>query len=185
MAIVKFYGSLKQYGDKYKIEADTASEAMNCLYQQIKGLRKQIIDGYFRVRIAKTDLSEETIQFGLHHKLKRNDVIHVVPVINGAKSGLFTVIAGAVMVTAGAVAMFGFGQPWGASLMAAGVGLMIGGIAQMLTKIPKTSSDDSNTNNNTSFSNLDNTIGQGLPVPVCYGEMLIGSRVLSQGIETI
>lgn len=183
MAIVKLYGSLKQFGNKYKIEAETGAEAMNCLYEQIKGLRKQIIDGFFRVRIAKCDMTEESIQFGLAHKLNENDVIHVVPVIAGAKNGgLFSVIAGAVMVVAGS---FLWSTPFGAPLIAAGIGMMIGGVAQMLTKIPKTDGlDGSSVNNNTSFSNLDNTIGQGLPVPICYGEMLIGSKVLSQGIET-
>lgn len=72
----------------------------------------------------------------------------------------------------------------GYPLMAAGLGLMIGGVAMMLTKLPKTDkSADGGTNKNTYFSNLDNTIAQGAPVPPCFGKIKIGSKVLSQGLE--
>lgn len=63
---------------------------------------------------------------------------------------------------------------------------MIGGVAMMLTKLPQTDkSAEGGINKNTYFSNLDNTIAQGAPVPLCYGQIKIGSKVLSQGIETL
>ncbi|MCJ1188894.1 tail assembly protein, partial [Escherichia coli] len=34
------------------------------------------------------------------------------------------------------------------------------------------------------FSSLDNMIAQGNPLPVLYGEMRVGSRVISQSIST-
>ncbi|EES9324392.1 tail assembly protein, partial [Escherichia coli] len=37
---------------------------------------------------------------------------------------------------------------------------------------------------NTYFSSLDNMIAQGNPMPVPYGEMLVGSRRISQDIST-
>ncbi|EJK6504663.1 tail assembly protein, partial [Escherichia coli] len=36
----------------------------------------------------------------------------------------------------------------------------------------------------TYFSSLDNMIAQGNPMPVPYGEMLVGSRRISQDIST-
>lgn len=184
MATVKFYGNLKQYGDKFKMSADTAAQALNGLYAQVSGLKQSIMDGYFRVRINKQDVTEDTLQFGLHSKLPEDAVIHIVPRIAGNKNnGMFSVIAGAVMVIAGA---FLWWTPVGAPMIMAGVGLMISGVAQMLTKIPKTGElSDGVTNKNTAFSNLNNTIAQGSAVPLCYGKMMIGSKVLSQGIETL
>ena len=89
-----------------------------------------------------------------------------------------------MLVVAGAVLTY-FGQGWiGVPMIGAGVGMMMGGIAMMLTKTPKTNKDDGGSNNNTSFSNLDNTIAQGQPLPLCYGRMMIGSKVLSQGLMT-
>ena len=183
MAIVKFYGNLKQYGDKFNMSVETAAEAMNGLYCQIKGLKKQIMDGYFRVRINGVDMNEENLQFGLHCRIPQDSVIHIVPKIEGAKGGAFSFIAGAVMFVVGAIFYW---TPVGYPLMAAGLGLMIGGVAQMLTKLPKTDkSSGGGTNKNTYFSNLDNTIAQGSPVPLCYGLTKIGSKVLSQGLETL
>ncbi|THB01405.1 tail assembly protein, partial [Citrobacter freundii] len=37
---------------------------------------------------------------------------------------------------------------------------------------------------NTYFSSLDNLVAQGNALPVLYGEMLVGSRTISQEIST-
>lgn len=184
MAIIRFYGNLKQYGDKFTMSVETAAEALNGLYCQVKGLKKQIMDGYFRVRINGVDMNEDNLQFGLHSRIPQDAIIHIVPKVAGAKGGIFSFIAGAAMVVAGVIA--GVETGTGFALVAAGVGLMLGGVAQMLTKLPKTDNLSSvESNKNTYFSNLDNTIAQGAPVPLCYGQIKIGSKVLSQGIETL
>jgi predicted phage tail protein len=183
MATVKFYGDLKQYGDKYKINANTAAEALNCLYFQIKGLKKRILDGYFRVRINGIDMNDNNLQFGLHNRISHNAVIHIIPKTEGAKGGAFSFIAGAVMCIVGAIFYW---TPFGYPLMAAGLGLMIGGVAMMMTKTPKmqdATNDDGK--KSTSFSNLGNTAAQGAPVPLPYGEIMVGSKVESQGVETM
>ena len=179
MAIVRLYGNLKQYGDKFNMSVDTAAEALNGLYCQIKGLKKRIMDGYFRVRINGVDMNEDNLQFGLHSRIPQDAVIHIVPQVAGAKGGFLSAIAGAVMVVVGAWT----GQYW---LVGMGVGMMVGGVAQMLTKMPKTDKlKEGMANKNTYFSNLDNTIAQGAPVPVIYGQPKIGSKVLSQGLEVL
>lgn len=45
MAVIKLYGDLKQHGDKFKINANTASEALSALYYQISGFRQKIVSG--------------------------------------------------------------------------------------------------------------------------------------------
>ncbi|GAA5104555.1 tail assembly protein [Orbus sasakiae] len=190
MAIIKFYGNLKQYGDKYKISADTAAEALNCLYIQVKGLKQDIMNGYFRVRVNKKDISEKTVQFGLRSKIPQDAVIHIVPATTGAKNGgVFQVIAGAVLFVAGAVISYvsvGTLAQFGVSMMFAGAGMMLGGVAQMLTKTPKLDhSLGESGKKSTSFSSLSNTIAQGAPIPLIYGQVMVGSKVLSQGLETM
>ncbi|EFD1376141.1 phage tail assembly protein T [Escherichia coli] len=67
-----------------------------------------------------------------------------------------------------------------------GSAMALGGVAQMLApkaKTPEYKSTD-NGKQNTYFSSLDNMIAQGNPVPVPYGEMLVGSRRISQDIST-
>ena len=36
-----------------------------------------------------------------------------------------------------------------------------------------------------SFSGVQNTSRQGVPVPVVYGEVLVGSVVISAGVDTV
>lgn len=185
MAIIRFYGDLKQFGTKFNMNVDTAAEALNGLYLQIKGLRQNIMNGYFRVRINGQDITEQTLKLGLHAKLTDNAIIHIVPRVVGAKkAGIFNCIAGALLVVVGVVASY-YSGPLGSSIIASGLSLMAGGIAMMLTKLPSQPNPEETINKNTFFSNLDNTIAQGSAVPLCYGTMKIGSKVLSQGLEAL
>lgn len=183
MAKIRLYGYLKQFGDKFDMNIETAAEGLNGLYCQIAGLRQRIIDGWFHVRINGVDITDENLAVGLHSRLPENAVIHIVPHVAGAKSGgIFGFIAGAALVVGGLIVGVSTGIGFG--LVAAGAGLMLGGVAQMLTPLPKTEKRDSENSRNTYFSNIDNTMGQGFPVPLTFGTILIGSHVLSQGIET-
>lgn len=183
MAKICLYGDLKQYGDKFDMNIETAAEGLRGMCCQIKGLQQRIVDGWFRVRINGVDMTDDNLQFGLHSRLPENAVIHIVPKVAGAKNGgVFQFIAGAVMVVVGALTSWCGG--W--ALIAGGIGLMVGGVAQMLTKTPKTDkAKEGLSNKNTYFSNLDNTIAQGAPVPLIYGRIKIGSKVLSQGLEVL
>ena len=70
--------------------------------------------------------------------------------------------------------------------MSAGVGLVAGGIAQMLARPPKLDNEQrgQKAGRNTAFSHLANTAAQGQPVPLAYGLVYAGSRVASQGVES-
>lgn len=183
MATVCFYGDLQRYGRRFKLEVTTAGEALRALITQIPGLRQHMMNDYYRLRIAGQDINEPGLKSGMATPLPDEAVIHIVPRAVGAKNGgIFSVVLGAAMIVAGALtSIAGLGMP----LMVSGAGMLLGGIATMLTKMPKTMRvDENNKNNNTSFSNLDNSIAQGACIPLCYGEMRVGSKVLSQGLST-
>lgn len=189
MAIIRLYGHLKQFGDKFIVHADTAAEALNCLYEQINGFKKEIIDGQFRVRISGNDMNDKNLNHGLHSIMSANkkNVIHIVPAVSGAGGrllGSLAIVAGIALVGLGVFG--GFSAIVGVSLIAAGAGLMLGGLAAMLIKPPNIDGgNNGKNNNNTSFSSLDNSIAQGSGVPLCYGEVMVGSRVLSQGLQAL
>lgn len=124
--------------------------------------------------------------------------IRIAPVVQGSKSGggLQTVL-GVVLIAAasyftgglaaGGTTLFGAGAAgttWGAVGMV-GMSLAIGGVAQMITgqqaKIDSSEAADNQPSYN--FSGIKNTITQGNPVPLCYGEMTTGSAQLSLGIR--
>lgn len=142
------------------------------------------------MRIAGEDVSEDTLSTRLHEPLPPGAVIHIVPRMEGAKSGgIFQVVLGAVAIAAafwtGGASM----AAWGAlstGLFTAGASMMLGGVAQMLTPQPKAPSMHSadNGKQNTYFSSLDNMVAQGNPLPVAYGEVMTGSRRISQELST-
>ncbi|SUB58960.1 Phage-related protein, tail component [Phocoenobacter uteri] len=74
----------------------------------------------------------------------------------------------------------------GVALIATGIGMIAGGVAQMLTKTPEMGqSNDTEKKQSTHFSNLSNMTAQGRPVPLAYGKIRTGSLVISQGVETV
>ncbi|EBE8076701.1 hypothetical protein FT926_13675 [Salmonella enterica] len=67
-----------------------------------------------------------------------------------------------------------------------GASMILGGVAQMLAPKPKMSEmrQTDNGRQNTYFSSLDNMVANGNTLPVLYGEMQVGSRVISQEVST-
>lgn len=183
---VKFYGYLRKFGNDFKlVDVANSSEALNALYCQINGLRKAIqTHRFFKVKLGKRYFTMPTIRDDVMQEVADGDVLHVIPVIGGS--------GGAVQFVVGAVlAVVGYAFGWtgiGAVVGTIGVGLMASGVAQMLTKTP--SPDNPNRNEtekkqSTSFSNLQNLVAQGRPVPLAYGRIMVGSLIIGKGVETL
>lgn len=190
MVTVRFYGTLKQFGTTFKLEVKNTAEALRALTSQIPHLRQFIQQGLFTVRIAQQYIDNRYLEKGLYYTLKENDVIHITPVLKGAKrGGVFGVIAGVAMIATalvlsplvlGAVAA---STAW--TISAVGASLLLGGVAQMLTKQPNMPSvSEKEKKNSTAFSNLSNMASQGKSMPLAYGRIRTGSMIISQGVET-
>lgn len=190
MARFCLHGDLKRFGSRFDLCIRTAAEGLHALYLQIPGLRQRIQEGWYQVRIAGRDATPDDVTARLHEPLPAGAVIHIVPRMEGAKSGgAFQFIAGAVMVVAGAIISYasaGTLSAFGVGMMKVGAVMMVGGVVQMLTPMPKTPSTSHADNGKASvyFSSVDNMIAQGNPVPIPYGEIMCGSRVISQEITT-
>jgi predicted phage tail protein len=93
--------------------------------------------------------------------------------------------AGAVGVGAGITIA---GVALSTILFGVGISLVLGGVAQLLTPTPKvlTGGDtEQDPRKSYSFSGIQNTSRQGTPVPIVYGETIVGSIVISAGIDTV
>jgi predicted phage tail protein len=66
-----------------------------------------------------------------------------------------------------------------------GASLVLGGVAQLLTPTPSITTDEGDPRKSFSFSGIQNTSRAGVPVPVVYGETLVGSVVISAGIDIV
>ncbi|WP_370611605.1 tail assembly protein [Citrobacter meridianamericanus] len=188
LARLRLHGDLQRFGRNFDLSIKTGAEAIYALSVQIPGLRQKLSDGWYQVRIAGQDVDENGLSARLHEPLPEGAIIHIVPRMAGAKSGgLFQVVLGAALI---AVAWWNpLGWPGAAAvsgMYAAGAGMVLGGVAQMLAPKAKTPSmkQTDNGRQNTYFSSLDNLAAQGNALPVAYGEILCGSRVISQEIST-
>jgi predicted phage tail protein len=65
---------------------------------------------------------------------------------------------------------------------------LLGGVAQLLTptpKVPQGADGQDDPRKSYSFSGVQNTSRAGTSVPIVYGETLVGSVVISAGIDTV
>lgn len=191
MVNVRFYGSLKQFGTEFRLDCKTPAEVVQALTSQIPKLRQFIQQGLFTVRVGRDYFDNRYLEQGLNKKLKDDATVHFTPTLKGSKrGGLFGVIAGvALIATAFALGPLGFSIIGAnAAWMVGGLGasLLLGGVAQMLTKMPSMSTGkDAEKKQSTSFSNLSNMAAQGRPMPLAYGRIRVGSLIISQGVETM
>lgn len=129
--------------------------------------------------VVKKDEDETYItdEMGAERNMPEDCEVHITPVVEG--SGRFgQIILGIVLIVVGVY----FNQPW---LWQAGVGLVIGGVAQLLMPTPKiddyTKADRAENQPNFVFNGAVNTYEQGGPVPLVYGRTKAGSVVISAG----
>ncbi|WP_044470452.1 tail assembly protein [Mannheimia massilioguelmaensis] len=191
MITVKFYGNLKKFGSDFKLEVKDTAEAIRALCTQIHGLRETLRDGIYKVRIGKQYLDNSALEKGLFYRLKKGQTITFTPVIQGAKGGgIFQAVLGVALIGIAMFAPLGLiGGMAGSNLIGSiGIAMTLGGVAQMLTRTPNMSSGTGNETekeSSTAFSNLNNLVAQGKPVPLAYGLIRTGSLVISQGVETV
>ena len=124
----------------------------------------------------------------LHEPLPAGAIIHIVPRMEGAKDGgFFQMVLGAALIGLAFWNPAGFfGAEALMGMYGAGASMVLGGVVQMLTPQQKTPSRNQTDNGKASvyFSSVDNMVAQGNPVPIAYGEIMTGSRVISQEITT-
>lgn len=187
LTMILLSGSLaKAFGRQHfrKLETGTVVEAFSALKHTLLGFEDFIRESARRgLRFAifrnRENVSESEFT------LSGTTEIRIVPIIAGSKNGgLFQTIIGITLIVVGIV-VTPFSGPVGAALISTGIAMTIGGVVQMLSPTPKTGSqeDQASTENKPSylFNGAFNSTQQGLPVPVIYGQMLVGSSVVSIG----
>jgi predicted phage tail protein len=193
---IKLYGALAKFIGQRVLEADvaTAAEAVRFLLANWPELEAHMSNQHYRVSIGTYDLTA-----GELHDPAGAAPISFVPVMAGAGAGL-RIIAAVALIAASfffpaaapaAAALVIGGSTFtavGAAIFFAGVSLLLTGVAQLLTPTPKlTQGADSegDPRKSFSFSGIQNVSRAGVPVPAVYGETLVGSVVVSAGIDIV
>jgi len=206
MKVVKVYGALKErLGGQGTFELDVfnAAEAIKALCANFSGLDKWLVDSgndgiVYKVLLGETEVGEDNLE-NLFVPWSAKETFHITPVLAGSGGGFGRFMVGALMVGAvlatGGIAagglsfstgLFGakvLGMSLGSMVGWMGVSLMLGGISQMLTPVPKAPPEATKLQS-FSFSGIQQTAQQGGAIPIIYGKCFVGSAVLSAGLDT-
>ena len=189
MKTIMLHGQLKQFGEQFSLNVDSAAEACHALSCQLPEFKKFMLTAEQDGMRFAVFLDEVSKQGNIGERDLANhtgaSIIHIVPRIMGAGGdamGWVQVIVGAAMVVVGA-GLTPFTGGTSAGLIGAGVGLMIGGAASLLMPMPEIENQDEDGNRaNYGFGGAVTTVAQGNPVPILYGRRYIGGFICSAGI---
>ena len=199
LTTIVLYGHLRRrFGREFQFDVSSPGEAVRALKATIPEFYGALLKhkpGY-HVFVGEQNLQEQELGFPVSSK----EVIRLVPVVAGAGklgAGFFIIAAIALIASAGTLgpALAGstgtlFGAGGGAVGSAAsiaatsfvgqiGVSLALMGVASLLAPTPR---KEEEAKPSYLFNGAENTVEQGAAVPVGYGEMMVGSVVLSSGI---
>jgi len=212
LVTVTFHGILGESLSKtvWKVAVKSVGEALYAI-ETLSGrqLYKKIVDlSNKNVRYAvaingepfktEQDLSIDNPESIRNSELciKRNiESIDIIPVIEGAGGdfmNIFTVILGGLLIATGLGAFAGIGltlgSTWGTVAVFAGLGLLAAGVTNLLTSPPKFEDFREIGGGGARsylFNGPQNTTREGGPVPLVYGELIVGSQVISTTYDII
>ncbi|WP_035060622.1 tail assembly protein [Andreprevotia chitinilytica] len=183
---VRLYGQLgARFGRVHRLAVASAAEAVRALGKLLPGFEAELMGSRDRGVVYSVFLGRDNLNADRLREPAGEADIRIAPVLAGSKrGGLLQTVAGVVLIVVGAIATaWGYGVI-GQPLMNMGIAMAIGGVVQMLVPQQQGLSTKDGPNNGASynFNGPVNTTAQGNPVPVLYGEMIVGSAVISGGI---
>ncbi|AUM59739.1 tail assembly protein [Pseudomonas phage PMBT14] len=176
--VIKLYGILGHlFGRYHEFVVHSPAEAIGALCNLIDGFEEFLYGAKdrgltFGVFTGKNNLRADQLKHPCG-----SDEIRIAPIVIGNKrQGLLQTIIGVVLVVA---AVF-FPALWPAAIT-----MLAGGVISMLSPQTKGlgTQDAPNNRASYSFNGPVNTSAQGGAIPILYGRMIVGSYVISAGIQ--
>lgn len=188
MQKVKLVGEIAKFGNSWETNCANISDIFKLIDCQTPGFRQHIIQGADSGVAYEIKRGEDFLENPeeLLLSLNNEDII-ITEVPAGAKSGKGKLLAGVLLIASvffpplqglmttalpGALA----GMNVGTLVFTIGANLALAGITQLMAPGPET---DQKQEEGYLFQGPQNNIQQGLPVPVCYGELLVGGAPIS------
>ena len=185
---IKVYGKLRQVLGQSTFEADlnNVGQAFSFLYNNFPELEKDLLNNNYRIWTGDKLVTEDKIFMSGEKEIRINPVAtgsgflipFIAPIIGG---GISTVISG--IVGTGII---------GSIITAVGTNLIINGVTNMLAPQPPNVSpsgmdatDPASLASNYSFSGITNISKSGIPINLIYGETIVGSCTVSNGVDTV
>jgi len=196
MRVIRLNGELgKKYGRIHRLDVRTPAEAVKALIINFPEMRNDLAASEergvgYRCIVDRVTIGEDMLGLPMSKSFSLTPVLVGAGKVGQIIIGIIILAAaiyfapltagGSLNLGATAFSVAGMTVSYGAIAMI-GVAMTLGGIAQLLAPTPKMGSS-AQKNENGTFDGPVNTIAQGVPVPVGYGRMTVGSAVISAGI---
>jgi predicted phage tail protein len=191
MVTVILLGELgRSFGRRHTLAISSAAEAIRALSANFPTFERELVAsgergvGY-RVLAGRDSLNLERL-----HEPTGSQRITIAPVLSGAGGdGLGQILLGAALLAVAWWNPLGWAASGAflsqATLYSVGTAMILGGVAQMIAPTSKATEPSERPENKPSYSfnGAVNTTAQGHPVPVGYGRLIVGSAVISAGID--
>ena len=190
---IKVYGTLRKFLGQAEFEVDlnTPKEAISFLVCNFKGIEKHMADQFYTIQVGSKVITEELLN------LNSKDDIKIIPVVHGNFLGILlgvgalfggsAVAAGTTFLGSGLLATVVSG-----ALTSIATSMVVDGVTSMLSPQQSNLSptgqdalDPAALASNYSFTGLTNISRAGVPVNLVYGEIVVGSIVVSNGVDTV
>ena len=191
---VKLYGELAKFLGQKTLEAEvhSAAQAIRFLVVNFPQLEAHMADRYYKVSVGNWEIKKEELNYP-----NGQEDIKIVPIVGGEGgrgTGRFLLgigLIGAAILLPGAAPILGtsgFTAAAGTAGFTAiigniGIALALTGLSQMLTPVENIKEEEQDPRRSFNFSGIQNTSRAGVPVPVIYGQTMVGSIVVSANIE--
>ena len=185
---IKVYGKLRQILGQSTFEADlnNVGQAFSFLHNNFPELEVHLLNNNYRVWTGDKLVTEDKLF------MSGESDIRIIPVATG--SGFLVPFIAPVFggaISSGLSGLVG-GGILGSIVGAVGTSLIIDGVTSMLAPQPPTMSpsgmdatDPASLASNYSFSGITNISKSGVPINLIYGETIVGSVTVSNGIDTV
>ena len=189
---IKVYGTLRKFLGQAEFEVDLNKpiEAISFLKCNFKGVEEHMAKQHYRIQCGSKVITEDLLN------LNTQDDIKIIPLVHG---NFIPILLGAgALFGSSAIAATTFGSTILGTLLTSaltsiGTSMLIDGVTSMLSPQQSTMSptsqqdslDPSALASNYSFTGLTNISNAGVPVNLVYGEIVVGSVVVSNGVDTV
>ena len=181
---IKVYGFLRKYTGQSEFMADVNSpyEAFSFLFCNFKGLEEKMTKQLFCVKVGDKPITKDFLNIRTEQEIK------IIPLVHG---NFFTLLLGIGLKYAAKEyikreIIRNIVTYIAVSMISQGVNNILS--PQQDTRNPQSREDPldpSSLASNYSFTGLTNISQAGIPVNLAYGEILVGSIVVSNGIDTV
>lgn len=204
MKVVKVYGKLRELlGQcRFELNVSTPAQAFKALLVNFPQLERFILDSEkdgvsYRMMVGRQHIGEQNFE-DLALPFGEREVFSIAPAIAGAGGNFGRILLGAGLIGAsflfpgaglfggGGVVATGTLATVGTGLSAIGAGLVLGGVAELISPTPQPQQrKEAEQLESFTFSGIVNISRQGIPVPVVLGRAYAGSVVISSGLDVV